>query len=354
MKIGILTVHRAYNYGSVLQCYALQEFLKRMGHDVWVIDYRQKWTEAVYNSFSLYYVCHFIKKKDMRAIIDYWRKRKERMKRLDMTKPVFESFMKKYRLTSPCKRQLPGNFDVYMIGSDQLWSHQCVGGEDKIYLGNFTRPAGSKVIGYSLSASIPSLYKFGGKRLKTIIGNFDKLSVREQGNAKLIQELTGVELPITIDPTLLVDTELWDSMINDDWERWNYIAIYQARPVKGDLNYLKKKALSLAKEMHCDIIDLSSMKYSVEDFISIIKYAKCVLTTSYHATVFSLLMETPCYAVKLGDGFDVRYVDLLTDLGLESELVEKDFNPKPLNIDFTGIKERIKKYRQSSVEYLSL
>ena len=58
MKVGIITVHRAYNYGSVLQCYSLQEYLKSLGHDVWVIDYRQKWTEAVYKPFSLYYIWH--------------------------------------------------------------------------------------------------------------------------------------------------------------------------------------------------------------------------------------------------------------------------------------------------------
>lgn len=354
MKIGIITVHRAYNYGSVLQCYALQEYLTLLGHDVWVIDYHQKWTEAVYKPFSLYYVWHFLRKRDIRAIIDYWRKREERKKRLDMTKPIFESFMKRIRLTQPCRRRLPGNFDVYVIGSDQLWSHQCVGGEDKIYLGNFSHPAGTKVIGYSLSASVPSLYNFGGKRLKSIIENFDKLSLREHGNSELIRNLTGIQLPITIDPTLLVDTDVWDSMINDDWKGQNYIAIYQARPVEGDLNYLEKKALAFSTEMRCDVVDLSTMKYSVEDFISIIKYAKCVLTTSYHATVFSLLMETPCYAIKLGDGFDVRYVDFLTELGLESELVEKDFVPIPLKINFNGIKERIKEYRKSSVEYLSL
>lgn len=78
MKVGIITVHRAYNYGSVLQCYALQEYLKSLGHDVWVIDYRQKWTEAVYKPFSLYYIWHFIKKHDIHAIVGYWRGRKER------------------------------------------------------------------------------------------------------------------------------------------------------------------------------------------------------------------------------------------------------------------------------------
>jgi hypothetical protein len=142
-------------------------------------------------------------------------------------------------------------------------------------------------------------------------------------------------------------------MVNESWQNRNYIAIYQARPVVGNPNYLMEKAHVLSKEMDCSIIDLSSMKYTVEDFISIIKYAKCVLTTSYHATVFSVLMETPCYAIKLNDGFDVRYVDLLSELGLESELVDMDFVPKPLNINYDGVKERINMYRQSSVEYLS-
>lgn len=354
MKIGIITVHRAYNYGSVLQCYAMQEYLTLLGHDVFVIDYRQKWTEAVYKPFSFYYIWHFLKERNIRAIIDYWRKRKERTQRLNLTRPIFEAFLKKIRLTQTCRWRMPKDFDVYIIGSDQLWSHQCVGGEDNFYLGNFKHPDGSKIIGYSLSASVPSLYKFGSRRLKAIIANFDKISVREQGNAELIRELTGIRLPITIDPTILIDVEIWNSMINDAWKKQSYVAIYQARPVEGDSDYLKKKAQVLSEEMHCDVIDLSTMRYSVEDFVSIIKYAKCVITTSYHATVFSLLMKTPCYAVKLGDGFDVRYVDLLTELGLEAELVDKNFEPKPLSFDFEGIDERIIKYKKLSIEYLCL
>ena len=77
------------------------------------------------------------------------------------------------------------------------------------------------------------------------------------------------------------------------------------------------------------------------------------MTTSYHATVFSLLMETPCYAIKLNDGLDVRYVDLLTELGMEAELFDKDFIPSPIVVNFDGLKERIIQYRESSVEYLT-
>lgn len=353
MKIGIITVHRAYNYGSVLQCYALQEYLRLRGHDVWIIDYRQRWTEAVYRPFSLYYIWHFLKQKDFRAIIDYWRKREIRSKRLKQTKPLFESFMKRMRLTEPCRIRIPKGFDIYIIGSDQLWTHQCVGGEDKFYLGYIEHPSSSKVIGYSLSVSVPSIQIFGEQRLKAIISNFDKLSLREPANAELIHKLTGFQLPITIDPTLLVDVDFWKTMINDAWKSEEYIAIYQARPVVGNQNYLMEKASELSKHLNCKIVDLSTTQYTVEDFISIIKYAKYIMTTSYHATVFSLLMETPCYAIKLNDGLDVRYVDLLSDLGMESELFEKEFVPKPIKVNFDGLQERLVKYRESSKEYLT-
>lgn len=353
MKIGIITVHRAYNYGSTLQCYALQEYLKSKGHDVWVIDYRQCWTEAVYKVFSWYYIWHFIKLGDYRAIIDYVRKYKIRKNVITQQKQIFHAFIKRFRLTKPCRYKVPANFDVYIVGSDQLWTHQCVGGEDKFYLGEFKHSKESIIVGYSLSASVPSLYKFGSRRLKPIIDNFDKLSVRESGNAEIIRELTGTRLPITVDPTMLCDVKFWEAMINHSWKDKDFIAIYQARPVVGDADYLKKKAMELSQQLGCDIIDLRAMEYSVEDFISIIKYAKYVLTTSYHAVVFSVLMETSCYAIKLNDGLDVRYVDLLTELGLESELVDKDFTPIPVEVNFEGVKERIAKYRQSSIEYLN-
>lgn len=102
-----------------------------------------------------------------------------------------------------------------------------------------------------------------------------------------------------------------------------------------------------------EIVDLSSMTYSIEDFISAIKYAKCVFSTSFHAVVFSLLMETPCYAVRLGDGFDVRYVDLLMNVGLEKEIVNIDFVPESLDIDFKIAKENLVVYREQSQRFLA-
>ncbi len=352
-KIGIITVHRAYNYGSVLQCYALQEYLKGMGHEVWVIDYRQRWTEAVYKKFSLYYIWHFIKLLDIHAIIGYWRSRKERGLQIRQSKKLFTTFRNKLHITkSSFLYRMPQDFDTYIIGSDQLWSHQCVGGEDRIYFGGFKHSKKSRIIGYALSASTTSLYKLGRQKLTDILSNFDKISMRETENTRIIQNLTGTKLPITVDPVLLTDSSVWKPLINTKWKEKKFIAIYQARPVPDEPNLLRNKAETLARTLHCDVIDMSDTSYSVEDFISIIKYARCVLTTSFHATVFSVLMETPCYAIKLNDGLDVRYVDILTALGLDCELVDKDFSPTPLCIDFSQAKKRLSAYRQTSARFI--
>lgn len=356
MKIGIITVHRAYNYGSVLQCYALQEYLKGLGHDVWVIDYRQRWTDSMYKPFSLYYIWHFIKQYDIHSIVGYWRSRKERKYNLGIAGKIFKSFCSRYlRLTESCRNKIPQGFDAYIIGSDQLWSHQCMGGEDKVYMGFFNHSNSSKVIGYAISSSTDSLYRIGDKKLKRILANFNKISLREKSNSKIVEQLTGLTLPVTVDPTLLADESIWKPMINaEKWSNRNYIVIYQARPVSGNPTYLYDKASMMAShENGTEIVDLSSMTYSIEDFISAIKYAKCVFSTSFHAVVFSLLMETPCYAVRLGDGFDVRYVDLLMNVGLEKEIVNIDFVPESLDIDFKIAKENLVVYREQSQRFLA-
>lgn len=353
MKIGIITVHRAYNYGSVLQCYALQEYLKSLGHDVWVIDYRQRWVENVDRTFSIYYVWHFVKRFDLHAIVGYWRNRKARKQLSGRMEEVFGSFVKRFKLTSSCRHRIPKGFDVYMIGSDQLWSHQCIGGEDKIYLGFFKRPSKSRLVGFSLSVSSVSLDMYGRKNLIGIISNFNRISMREQLNSDKIYDLTGIRLPVTVDPVLLTDASTWNSMINPQWSNTKYVAIYQVRHLCGQEKLIYSKALLLSKKLNCTIIDLSDRTYSVEDFISIIKYAQCVISSSFHAIVFSLIMKTPCYAVKLNDGLDVRYVDLLTKLGLSKELVDVNFEPEVLEIDFDEVDKRLAYYRQTSIDYIN-
>ena len=118
MKIGILTFHRAHNYGAVLQCYALQEVLKGMGHDVEVIDYRQKWTEEVYKPFSP--MVMKVRCKGIRSKIHYINDFYKRYTAVKKKKASFEAFNSKFLTIS--KQYCIGeqlNYDVCIVGSDQ-------------------------------------------------------------------------------------------------------------------------------------------------------------------------------------------------------------------------------------------
>lgn len=78
--------------------------------------------------------------------------------------------------------------------------------------------------------------------------------------------------------------------------------------------------------MQCKVISLYPMKYSLSDFVSLFKYASGVITSSFHATVFSLIFEKPLMSIVLDDGFDNRYVSLLEKVHASNALVGKDMN----------------------------
>ena len=96
------------------------------------------------------------------------------------------------------------------------------------------------------------------------------------------------------------------------------------------------------------------MDYSVVDFVSAIKYARCVLTSSFHATVFSVIMDTPFYSVKFNDGHDGRYVDFLSSLKLEEHIISLNTaKDEILKFDVDQILINLEELKKESINYLS-
>lgn len=358
MRIGVLTFHRAYNYGAVLQCYALQQYLQSLGHDTEVIDYRQPWIEAWYKPFSMtvfkYHLLHH-PKAVCRYIISY----AKRKRILKIRSLHFQSFLSEFIRLSPYPvltiDDMPDSYDAYIIGSDQLWGKGCMGGKlDNIYLGNFKHAQESKIIGYAISSTDDSIKKlYDENRLSASLHQFSALSFRESSIADSIQALTGYSYPQTIDPTLLVDEKLWEPLINDEWKNKNYVAIYQVRGGNRLKSIMYRKAQQMAKQFRdCSIMDLSDMRFSVTDFLSIIKYAKFVVTSSFHATVFSVIFKTPFYAIKLNDGRDHRYVNLCSALGLDEQCINKNSFVSEKDVDFSDVGMRLATLRQHSIRFI--
>lgn len=357
MKIGILTFHRAYNYGAVLQCYALQSYLKSLGHDVSVIDYRQPWTESLRKVISIRKIKQLVR--HPKALLIYLLNSTKRKKSLEKINLIFSEFVGKYLdIKDTCfgKSDFPSNYDCYIIGSDQLWGRSCLGGKfDDFYLGKIPHKSNSKIVGYAISSTEDSILSIRLDSLSQIVNGFNLLSFRERKIADIVGRATNNSYPTCIDPTLLCNQDIWEKIVDFSWANKQYILIYEARDSVKYPNILYQKASEIQKKAvnKLEIINLSTMEYSVRDFVSAFKFAKCVITTSFHATVFSVIFKRPFYSVKLNDGADSRYVNLLKQLGLESQCVSPEFMPSIPNIDFSKIDEVLIRYRKQSLDYLN-
>lgn len=211
MKIGIITFHRANNFGAVLQCYALQETLRHMGYDAEVIDYREPFTELIYNPIRW-----DIMKKGLfhpRLLAGYLLKvLPERYKRAK----EYNAFRKKYLNCSRKVKKgedMPQDIDVFLIGSDQMWSLHPTGYKmEPVYFGEFKIPATSNIQAYAISSNIQSLHTIGKERLSKYARNFKRLSFREKAICDEVEKLTGRRGKVVLDPSLLLDFNDWDKL----------------------------------------------------------------------------------------------------------------------------------------------
>lgn len=352
MRIGILTFHRAHNYGAVLQCYALQEILRHKGHEVTVVDYRQTWIEEFYKVFSIKMIRRTIGNPG--EFVSYMRKNLKKFLLAPCRARNFRSFRDRFlQMSSPCTDGVPQEYDCYFIGSDQLWSLHCLGGvPDRIYMGDFIRPEGSRLIGYAISADLHSIEAVSAD-LPALVAGFSEISMRERKVAELVSQITGRSCDVCVDPTLLTTASMWDDVIDRRWRDRKYVLIYEVRRLKENKGLLRRKAEELASKIGgCPVIDLSDVSRSVRDFVSLFKYAEYVVTTSFHGTVFSLLFETPFYVLPLWNGYDLRYVELLQSIGAGDRIVSADTVLEPSEMDFAPLMAGLEQMRHKSLTFI--
>ena len=353
MRIGILTFHRAHNYGAVLQCYALQEVLSRMGHRVEIVDYRQPFIENFYRiRFPKRFFLKKIIRLDFVSIINYLR---ESMLPEIKRKFVFKEFVKKNLVLS--KRKYEDDFfledDVYIIGSDQVWSYYCTKRYEKLYWGDFKRKNGSKLIGYAISSVGDFDEYIDSKTFCENLRRFDSLSVRETAIKDYIKNNFDVNVDVTIDPSLLTTKDLWENVLNNKWNKRKYVAVYELRIPKEEQNYVREKALLYAKNHSLEVIDLSKMSYTVNDFLSIISNAEVVFTTSFHAVVFSLIFSTDFFAFDIGDGKEIRYKNLLETINMGHLLLDKKSTIEDIiHYDRLSVQQKLMILREKSMKFL--
>lgn len=356
MKIGILTFHSANNYGAKLQAFALMKYLQTIGHDTELINYRPVYFDKMYTWFD----------KDMfeshNPFIIVYRLLKwcitgyYRFKRYKS----FEQFENKFFTLSPViKNDEPDYYEAYIVGSDQVWSRKITKG-DKYYTCGFSFNKGKKkYISYAPSFESIEMTEDSKAYFKELLSRFDYLSVRENKLLDYLSPLTEKKIYQVLDPTLLLDQKVWDSIIGDRIIKGHYIAYYQVRGSKQAISSAKK----FAKDRGCKFIRLIAFirigndnrysTYSPAEFVNIIKYADAVITTSFHGTAFSLIYEKEFYALSLGDGKDTRVRSLLETVGMTDRIVPGNSSIPSIPIDYTQAREKLKVEKKKSFDFIS-
>lgn len=358
MKIGLLTFHCAHNYGAVLQCYALQETLISMGHEVEVINYRPKYLIASYKRFELH---RFISLNLINSLKNSIKEALLAGRRFRRYKAFEEFITNRLNLSERVNaNNIPSKYDIYIIGSDQIWNPKITKGFDSVYWGQFTFPKERRrYIAYAASMEIKRINE--GERIfcKESLRNFDAISVREFQLVNLLQPLTNKKIETVLDPTLLADSSMWNKIAKKPNISQKYVLVYQIRSNQKTLQVANK----IACQLNAAVIEVSAWPNihfkrnvfqcaSPEEFLGLIKYSSCVVTTSFHGTAFSIIFRRPFYCIKLDDGGDTRSMSLLKNIGLEERMIYKDYNPIFSEVNYLNTNKMITDMRDKSKNFL--
>lgn len=357
MKIGILTFHCAHNYGAVLQAYALQEKIKELGHEVEIIDYRPNYIEIPYKIFSFKRLITKYPIILLKRIISEALTINKRILR----HKSFSSFISnRLNLSEKVKKKkIPGNYDLYILGSDQIWNPMITKGFDNVFFGFFKTKQTANKITYAASMADTGYLYSHTEYIKKAFLNFNAISVREEILTKHFKKFTNKEIVNVLDPTLVVEKKIWDKIQSKPIFNHKYVLVYE---VKADIKTLKV-AQKIAKQINGEIIflkaflDLNTNRNSKdtaspEEFLGWIKHANCVVTTSFHATAFSVVFEIPFYTIKLDDALNNRSTAFLKSIGLEERIINDANHIVFSEIDYKNSIQKLNRLKENSLLFL--
>jgi polysaccharide pyruvyl transferase WcaK-like protein len=318
MKIGLLTLPLTWNYGGILQAYAINHILREKEFDVVLLDKRRDRGWVVKALVS-------IKWKAVR-IIGKISPLKKKGKLLAVEKFKRDYFQTEYllfnedQLVEACQKN---NIDCLIVGSDQVWNRDSMPGFKEYFL-DFDGKIKVKKIAFAASTGhlvqnyTPNELKIISKSLK----NFDLISVRELFTAKLFQRNFNVNVEFFPDPTLFLNRSTYVNLISENSKlaKENYLLCYILDPQKET----PIKIRSLCKKLELPMLDFNNegKNNSVENWIQAFNDCKFVVTDSYHGMIFSIIFNKPFLVLKNNKRGAERFNSLATKLNLNCRVVD--------------------------------
>ncbi|HOU09986.1 MAG TPA: polysaccharide pyruvyl transferase family protein [Clostridiales bacterium] len=364
-KVGIITFHAAHNFGSSLQVYALQNVIEQLGFDCRVIDFRKPEQSRHYAPLTgkkLLYALRFDRKylynlpARMRAYAKY---QSFIEKQLHLTKRTYSDLKELY--------DADFDFDFYISGSDQIWNFKPCDADNAYFL-PFVKSG--KKIAYAPSFGSRYISVDSHSEIAEFIKQYDSVCVRDDNSATIVRELTGLDVPVLPDPSLLLKPEEWDRILPPFQPGDNYIFYYSLaertrnQEMVAIANKVAEKTglkIVLAvcaygdKEVFSDhdghIFKLDS---GPQDFVNLIKNARFVITSSFHGLLFSVMFNKPFLAFN--GMLDERLKSFLSQTGLLDRAVSKsnadEILDKLFDMDFVPAQKIIAEKRAQAIRFL--
>lgn len=358
MKIGILTFHRVYNYGAVIQAYCTQKIVDNLGFSNEIIDYtipKQKDFTDLYSKRNG--IKRFVK---TLLLLPFHNERVVRKKKFDLFINSMTLSAKSY--TSNQKLyETNKDYDCFLVGSDQVWNVTKKAEASDAYFLNFVEK-NKKKVSYASSIGVATYDDLVKK--KEYLMQFNSISCREIGGAKILSNVVGTTVKTVLDPTLLVEKKVLQKLtLKIDSEP--YILYYSLdgfdqRNRNSDILHglaqkfnLKIKFVTPEWPYHNYGEDVRNA--GPGDFLSLIRDAKLVCTNSFHGTALSIKLGTPFYVLETVNLKDERKRSILRQLSLEDRLlssVEEVERIKSYDMNFNDVNLKLEQLMETSITYL--
>lgn len=356
-KVGIVTIHKINNYGAALQAYALNRYIRAMGHDAKTIDFR---TYRVAESYKLFRPLE--SKMDLARNLQSLlfagklRKRKTRFDRfLEQKVPMTDgAWYSNEELKSAAL-----DFDTYITGSDQVWNTHCLNYDDAFIL-EFAHGRGER-ISYAASLGADSIHPNMQDRFCRELADYKAISVREEDAVDIIAPLASKETIHVCDPVMLLTPEQWREAAAGPLMKKPYIFFYH---VKGDIPGMREYLRNLSKKTGMSVVavtmNLREMLYpNVKcydagpcEFLSLIEHADYVVTNSFHATAFSLIFRKKLMVFTPHGAGPSRLTSILATAGLMDRVWDKGCSPIETEIDYDQVWTQLTPFVAQSKKFL--
>jgi len=384
-QIGLTVVTYKDNFGSALQTYATQRVLNNLGYETGIFDISGIHSDINKKKIK-YYLGRIFQKDERKYLFDNLLSRGRKKtnasndkyaENMHIRHQMYRDFNEKWLNFLPkvngwnAMTEQSSRCDHVVVGSDQLWRPSNIAG---CYFTLEFVPDNVDKIALSTSFGVSELPKGLHKHTRFFLNRINSISVREDTGKKIVKELTGREVPVVCDPTMLLDANQWMEIQDEPpFADGEYILVYFMGENSKHREFVKK----LKEETGYKIVGLmhgatyisadegfaDEEPYNVgpSEFINLIRNAKFMCTDSFHGTVFSILSGTPFFSFRRYEdssefSTNDRLHTLLKWTGLSERMLYGNENVKEcldLTIDWEEVWNKVAKRREESMNYLT-